>query len=214
MVEESAEPSTRVDCEQSSFVPQCHAGTQKVKIMQITGRKRRRDWGERGFSIFSSLRLRPRSLRLRRSLLVRYHILQWRKRKIRDCLQSTTRVDIWLTKHTTKWMIFTSFGYFVNPWSTHFASKYVALKNIHTPVCGMRYPVTSNISPRINSKKLYLNLFLIFWIQKITVLIRPPFYYKGKISQKSQKLNSSLLISTFTIYLFYSFFFNVLSGKL
>ena len=32
---------------------------------------------------------------------------------------------------------------------------------------------------------------------------------QGKISQKSQKLNSSLLISTFTIYLFYSFFFNV-----
>ena len=147
MVEESAEPSTRVDREHSSFASQCHAGMQNVKIVQITGKKRRRDWGEWGFSIFSSLRLlRPRSLRLRCSLLVRYHILLWRKRKIRDCLKSTSRVDIWLTKHMTKWMIFTSFGYFVNPWSTHFASKCVALKNIPTPFCGTRYPVTSNIS--------------------------------------------------------------------
>ena len=39
MVEESAEPSTRVDREQSSFAPQCHAGMQNVKIMQITGKK-------------------------------------------------------------------------------------------------------------------------------------------------------------------------------
>ena len=39
MVEESAEPSSRVDCERSSFVPQSYTGTRKVKIMQITCKK-------------------------------------------------------------------------------------------------------------------------------------------------------------------------------
>ena len=40
--------------------------------------------------------------------------------------------------------------------------------------CGMRYPVTSDISSRISSKKHSANYFLIFWIQKMTILIRPP----------------------------------------
>ena len=39
MVEESAEPSSRVDREWSSFVPQSHTGMRKVKIMQITCKK-------------------------------------------------------------------------------------------------------------------------------------------------------------------------------
>ena len=40
--------------------------------------------------------------------------------------------------------------------------------------CGMRYPVTSDNFPRISSKKHSANYFLIFWIQKMTILIRPP----------------------------------------
>ena len=95
-------------------------------------------------------------------------------------------------------------------WKVIFARVYKLSSLALGLSCGMRYPVTSDNSPRISSKKQYANYFLIFWIQKMTVLIRPP--WKGKISQKCRKINSCLLVSTFTIYLFNSFSFSLLSS--
>ena len=81
------------------------------------------------------------------------------------------------------------------------------------PSCGMRYPVTSYISPRIYNLKKKTLCKLLFDILNAEddCIDTPRFIKKVKLAKTYWIINSCLLVSTFTIYLFNSFFFTVLS---
>ena len=64
--------------------------------------------------------------------------------------------------------------------------------------------------PKNNFKKNTLQITFWYFECRRRVYWYTHLHYKGKISQKCWKINSCLLVSTFTIYLFNSFFFIVL----
>ena len=64
--------------------------------------------------------------------------------------------------------------------------------------------------PKNNFKKNTLQITFWYFECRRRVYWYTHLHYKGKISQKRWKINSCLLVSTFTIYLFNSFFFIVL----
>ena len=61
-------------------------------------------------------------------------------------------------------------------------------------------------------KKHSANYVLIFWIQKMNYIDTPTLMKKVKLAKNVKKINSCLLVSTFSIYLFNSFSFSLLSS--
>ena len=82
--------------------------------------------------------------------------------------------------------------------------------------CGMRYLVTSDISPRISSKKKKAKslrkLFFDILNSEDDYIYTPTLIKEVKLAKKCRKINSCLLVATFTTYLFNCFSFSLLSS--